>query len=96
MAERRTSVLLASTASAWVIWAVDAVTPGHIGHGIVPRTLYGDYLQTLLSEAEAAAAGDVALKRLRAEVVDVVPVARGFEVKLKVSTPLLAGGARRA
>jgi membrane associated rhomboid family serine protease len=41
MAERRTSVLLASTASAWVIWAVDAVTPGHIGHGIVPRTMYG-------------------------------------------------------
>lgn len=41
MAERRTSVLLASTASAWVVWATDAVTPGHIGHGIVPRTMYG-------------------------------------------------------
>lgn len=41
MAERRTSVLLASTASAWVVYAADAVTPGHLGHGIVPRTSYG-------------------------------------------------------
>lgn len=41
MAEQRASVLLGSTAAAWVVWAADAVTPGHIGHGIVPRTVYG-------------------------------------------------------
>ena len=44
MAEREgspTSLLLVSTASAWVVFAVDAVTPGHIGHGIEPRTVYG-------------------------------------------------------
>ena len=40
MAERST-LLLASTASAWVVYAADAVTPGHLGHGIVPRTAYG-------------------------------------------------------
>jgi membrane associated rhomboid family serine protease len=44
MAERsssRASLLLGSTASAWIVWAADAVTPGHLGHGIVPRTIYG-------------------------------------------------------
>lgn len=44
MAERpgsRTSLLLGSTASAWLVWAVDLVWPGNIGHGIVPRTAYG-------------------------------------------------------
>ncbi len=44
MAERqgsRTSLLLGSTASAWLVWAVDLVVPGNIGHGIVPRTAYG-------------------------------------------------------
>jgi membrane associated rhomboid family serine protease len=41
MAESRASLLLASTASAWIVYAADAVTPGHLGHGIVPRTMYG-------------------------------------------------------
>ena len=39
--DSRTSVLLGSTASAWLVWAVDLVWPGTIGHGIVPRTAYG-------------------------------------------------------
>ena len=25
----------------WIVYAADAVLPGHIGHGIVPRTSYG-------------------------------------------------------
>jgi len=43
MAERPsgTSLLLGSTASAWIVFAVDLVVPGTIGHGIVPRTIYG-------------------------------------------------------
>ena len=42
MAEQRgASVLLGSTAAAWLVWAADAVLPGHLGHGIVPRTVYG-------------------------------------------------------
>ena len=41
MTERRSSLLLGSTASAWIVFAVDLVWPGDIGHGIVPRTIYG-------------------------------------------------------
>lgn len=41
MAERRTSLLLGSTASAWIVYTADLVWPGTIGHGIVPRTAYG-------------------------------------------------------
>jgi len=41
MAESRSATLLTTTASAWVVYAADAVTPGHLGHGIVPRTMYG-------------------------------------------------------
>jgi membrane associated rhomboid family serine protease len=44
MAERpasRASLLLGSTASLWLVWAADVVLPGHVGHGIVPRTAYG-------------------------------------------------------
>ena len=37
----RTSLVLGSTASLWLVWAVDLVWPGDIGHGIVPRTSYG-------------------------------------------------------
>lgn len=29
------------TASMWLIWAVDLLVPGRLGHGIVPRTGYG-------------------------------------------------------
>jgi membrane associated rhomboid family serine protease len=39
--DSRTSVLLGSTASAWIVFAVDVVVPGTIGHGIAPRTVYG-------------------------------------------------------
>ncbi len=44
MADRegsRLSLLVGTTASAWIVYGVDLVTPGHIGHGIVPRTAYG-------------------------------------------------------
>ena len=41
MARRRTSLLLGTTASAWIVYAADLVVPGTIGHGIVPRTTYG-------------------------------------------------------
>jgi membrane associated rhomboid family serine protease len=41
MAERHTSLLLGSTASAWAVFLADVVWPGTIGHGIVPRTAYG-------------------------------------------------------
>lgn len=37
----RTSLLVGTTLSMWVVWTVDLVVPGHIGHGIVPRTTYG-------------------------------------------------------
>lgn len=37
----RTSLLLGTTAAPWLVWAADAVWPGTIGHGIVPRTTYG-------------------------------------------------------
>ena len=35
------SVVLGSTLSMWLVWAVDLVWPGDIGHGIVPRTAHG-------------------------------------------------------
>lgn len=44
MAERhssRTSLLLGTTLSAWLVWFADLLVPGTIGHGIVPRTTYG-------------------------------------------------------
>jgi membrane associated rhomboid family serine protease len=41
MSGSRTSLLLGTTASMWFVWAADLVWPGTIGHGIVPRTLYG-------------------------------------------------------
>jgi membrane associated rhomboid family serine protease len=41
MAERRTSLLLGTTASAWIVYTADLAWPGTIGHGIVPRTSYG-------------------------------------------------------
>jgi membrane associated rhomboid family serine protease len=37
----RASALFGSTLSMWLVWAVDLVVPGNIGHGIVPRTTYG-------------------------------------------------------
>ena len=37
----RTSLLVGTTLSMWVVWTVDLVVPGTIGHGIVPRTTYG-------------------------------------------------------
>lgn len=37
----RTSLLAGTTASMWLVWVVDFVVPGPIGHGIVPRTAYG-------------------------------------------------------
>ena len=37
----RASLVLGSTLSMWLVWAVDLVWPGDIGHGIVPRTSYG-------------------------------------------------------
>src|SRR5215212_8847715 len=44
MAERsRTTLLATTTASMWLVWTVDLVVPGRIGHGIVPRTTYGLY-----------------------------------------------------
>jgi len=39
--DSRTTLLATTTASMWVVWAVDLVVPGRIGHGIVPRTTYG-------------------------------------------------------
>lgn len=37
----RTSLLVGTTLSAWIVWLVDLFVPGMIGHGIVPRTSYG-------------------------------------------------------
>lgn len=37
----RTSLLIATTLSIWIVWLVDLVTPGRIGHGIIPRTTQG-------------------------------------------------------
>ena len=34
-------MLVGTTLSMWLVWTVDFVVPGHIGHGIVPRTMYG-------------------------------------------------------
>jgi membrane associated rhomboid family serine protease len=45
MAQRTTSspagMLGGCIAAMWLVWAVDLLTPGTIGHGIVPRTTYG-------------------------------------------------------
>ena len=39
--DSRTTLLATTTGSMWLVWAVDLVVPGRIGHGIVPRTAYG-------------------------------------------------------
>jgi membrane associated rhomboid family serine protease len=38
---QKTSPVFGSALSMWLVWAVDLVWPGDIGHGIVPRTSYG-------------------------------------------------------
>ncbi len=37
----RTAMLTSCTLAMWLVWVIDLVTPGTIGHGIVPRTSYG-------------------------------------------------------
>ena len=41
MTQSRTVTLATTTAAMWLVWVVDLLTPGAIGHGIIPRTSEG-------------------------------------------------------
>src|ERR1700722_12899417 len=58
----------------------------------MPRSMYGDYLQEMLDEAERAAPGEVALKRVFGEVTGIerAPGEKALLVKVAGKEPLAA------
>lgn len=61
------------------------------GGDFLPRSLYGDYLQSLLSNAERAAAPQVTLSRVNGQVQRLVPLPQGdLRIELASGTHLFA------